>query len=129
LEGSDWEGKTSFLSFTFETPPPLCLFNTYEMLKKGPSPTTLAGPILSEVPYPGVLVAKAYSPNSKDLDLVFYPSAEAGKFKIGVERLEPGVKYSVGEKEMVIADTEGKVKFDVKVDGRTAVLLTPVQSK
>jgi hypothetical protein len=133
LKCEDWKdliGKVRRLSSVyFRNCTSIMLVQYLRNIEKGPSPTTLTGPILPEVPYPGVLVAKAYSPNSRDLDLVFYPSAEAGTFTIGVERLEPGVRYNIGEKETVIANKEGKVKFDVELDRRTAVLLTPVELK
>ncbi|KAF2810915.1 uncharacterized protein BDZ99DRAFT_519591 [Mytilinidion resinicola] len=90
----------------------------------GPSKTTLAGPILSEVPYPGVLVAKARSHTGKDLELVLYPSAAAGDFTLGISRLEPGRKYTYDEKE-VTADSSGNIRISAQVDGRTLVNLTP----
>ena len=80
---------------------------------------------MSEVPYPGVLVAKARSHTSRDLDIVLYPSASAGNFNLVVERLVPGQKYSYSAKE-VSADLDGKVQLDVFVHGRTQVKLVPV---
>lgn len=96
------------------------------LVSKGPSKTTLAGPILNEVPYPGVIVAKARSHTSRDLDLVLYPSAAAGSFTFGVERLEPKKTYDIGGKMKLAADKDGKLKFSIPVEGRTAVLIAPV---
>ncbi|OGE55071.1 hypothetical protein PENARI_c005G07550 [Penicillium arizonense] len=45
------------------------------LIMRGPDETTLKGPILDQVPYPGVLVAKARSNTSHDLHLLLYPSA------------------------------------------------------
>ncbi|KAI8718184.1 Ldi domain-containing protein [Fusarium sp. LHS14.1] len=88
------------------------------MVQKGPSETALSGPILSEVPYPGVLVAKARSHTSKDLELVLYPSADDGVFKLGISRLEPGAQYKCQGK-VVKADEEGNLSFSATVSGRT----------
>ncbi|KAF2490591.1 hypothetical protein BU16DRAFT_518028 [Lophium mytilinum] len=94
------------------------------LVREGPSKTALAGPILSQVPYPGVLVAKARSHTSKDLELVLYPSAAAGDFTLGVSRLEPGRKYTYGKQEAT-ADSSGNIHISVHVEGRTPVTLTP----
>lgn len=93
---------------------------------KGPSKTTLAGPILSEAPYPGVLVAKARSHDSKDLDIVLYPSAESGVFPLGISRLVPGQEYAYGAEKSVIADKNGEIKIEVPVEGRTCVHIVPI---
>lgn len=80
---------------------------------------------MSEVPYPGVLVAKARSHTGRDLNIVLYPSANAGNFSLVVKRLVPGHKYSYSAKELS-ADLDGKVQLDVFVHGRTQVKLVPV---
>ncbi|KAL6364086.1 hypothetical protein LRP88_03519 [Fusarium phalaenopsidis] len=95
------------------------------MVQKGPSETTLNGPILSKVPYPGVLVAKARSHTSKDLELVLYPSADDGVFKLGISRLEPGGQYECQGK-MVTADEEGNLSFSATVSGRTRLHIRSV---
>ncbi|KAF5652788.1 hypothetical protein F25303_2925 [Fusarium sp. NRRL 25303] len=81
----------------------------HRMIQKGPSETTLRGPILSEVPYPGVLIAKARSHTSEDLELVLYPSADAGVFDLGISRLAPGQMYSYLDKT-VKADKGGTMR-------------------
>lgn len=53
----------------------------------GPDPVAMKGPILADVKLPDVIVAKAYSHDSKGLDMVLYPGKEAGVFKLGFERL------------------------------------------
>ena len=85
----------------------------------------MKGPILSEVPYPGVLVAKARSHMSTDLEIVLYPSADPGTFKLGISRLQPGKSYAYGMKTLV-ADGDGNLSLDILVDGRTHVHLKPV---
>lgn len=79
------------------------------------------------MPYPGVLVAKAYSHTSKDLDLVLYPSGSPGRFTLGVERLISNGVYSTAEHSKLVADKGGVLFFDVGVDGRTEIKLVPQQ--
>ncbi|KAF5688645.1 hypothetical protein FDENT_4730 [Fusarium denticulatum] len=96
----------------------------YRMIQKGPSETALKGPILSEVPYPGVLIAKARSHTSKDLELALYPSADVGVFELGISRLAPGQTYSYLDKT-VKADKNGVIRISVLVEGRTHVHISP----
>ncbi|KAI9743694.1 MAG: hypothetical protein M1818_003010 [Claussenomyces sp. TS43310] len=96
------------------------------LITKGPSKTTLAGPILDKVPYPGVLVAKARSHTSEDLDLVLYPSAAEGTFSLGIKALVPGRQYSISGQKTEVADSDGKLTVDVPVKGRTQILISPV---
>ena len=79
---------------------------------------------MADIPYPGVLVAKARSHTSEDLDLVLYPSASPGPFTLGIERLKAGRTYRYGD-EQVVADSEGRVRINVSISGRTEVKLTP----
>ncbi|KAF4473187.1 linalool dehydratase-isomerase precursor [Fusarium agapanthi] len=67
----------------------------HRMIQKGPSETALRGPILSEVAYPVVLIAKARFHTSKDLELVLYPAADAGVFELGISLLTPELETKV----------------------------------
>jgi hypothetical protein len=91
----------------------------------GPEPVALQGPLLASCKFPEVLVAKAYSHDSKGLDLVLYNGKQAGTFTLGLERLTPGGKYSLSTGQSVTADKTGKASVDVKIDGRTQVTLSP----
>ena len=91
----------------------------------GPDPVAMNGPVLADVKFPDVLVAKAYSHDSKGLDMVLYPGKEAGVFKLGFERLTPGGKYQVGNQQ-IVADDNGLGSADIAIQGRTAVVLSPV---
>ncbi|KAL8678760.1 MAG: hypothetical protein Q9186_004911 [Xanthomendoza sp. 1 TL-2023] len=91
----------------------------------GPDPVAMRGPVLADVRFPDVLVAKAYSHDGKGLDMVFYPGKEAGVFKVGFERLVVGKRYEVGG-EMIVADDEGCGSANVRIQGRTAVMLSLV---
>jgi hypothetical protein len=82
---------------------------------------------LDSVPYPGVIVAKARSQTSKDLEMVLYPSADDGTFELGVARLQPGKEY-VWDGGRFVANTEGKAVLQVIVEGRTSVVIFPYQS-
>jgi hypothetical protein len=95
------------------------------LISEGPSKATLSGPILDSVPYPGVLVAKARSHTSKDLELVLYPSARSGTFELGLKRLQPGVVYGFNQ-ETFAADDKGEALIKVYVDGRTALRVAPL---
>lgn len=91
-----------------------------------PDPVAMRGPILADAEFPEVLVAKAYSHDSKALDTVLYQGKQAGVCKLGFERLTPGGKYKVG-KDQTIADQYGYGSADVAIDGRTQALLLPAQ--
>jgi hypothetical protein len=96
------------------------------MIAKGPPQNVLEGPILEEVPFPDVLVAKAWSHDGQGMELVLYPGKEAGNFQLGFTRLKPGDKYSldgVNGKVSAEASKDGKASFEVQVNGRTALNL------
>ncbi|KIW09925.1 hypothetical protein PV08_11701 [Exophiala spinifera] len=95
-----------------------------QMITQGPPENVKQGPILAEAPFPDVLVAKAYSRDGYGLDLVLYPGKDAGFFQLGFERLQPGKAYELAGKS-VIASKGGKAVFEVRVEGRTALSLTP----
>ncbi|KAF4477934.1 Linalool dehydratase/isomerase [Colletotrichum fructicola Nara gc5] len=73
-----------------------------------------------------VLVAKAYSNDGKQLDLVLYNGAEPGTFELGFERLVPGKEYSLSTGGSVKANNKGKATVKVSVKGRTQIILKPV---
>jgi hypothetical protein len=91
--------------------------------REGPAEAALTGPLLSDAPFPEVLVAKAYSRDSKQLDLVLYNGQKPGKFRLGFERLVPEKRYSIGSDTSIVADRDGKGFVDLEIHGRTQVLL------
>lgn len=91
----------------------------------GPAETALQGPILEECPFPDVLVAKAYSDDGKQLELVLYNGREPGVFQLGFERLIPAQAYSLSTGDSVTADKKGKAGLKVRIDGRTRILMKP----
>jgi hypothetical protein len=95
---------------------------------KGPPKSALAGPILAGASYPDVLVAKAFS-RGKDLELVLYNGKAAGPQNLALERLQPGATYRVAgaEASTIVADGQGRATLSVRLDGRTAVRIDPVE--
>jgi hypothetical protein len=94
------------------------------MISKGPPENVLKGPILDEVAFPDVLVAKAYSHDGESLDLVLYPGKDAGKFKLGFKRLRPNESYAVrGTDATIQADEDGKATFEAELKDRTVLKL------
>ena len=91
-------------------------------MTKGPSEEVKRGPILTDITFPNVLVAKAYSHDGVGMDLVLYPGAEAGDFNVGFERLQPGAKYTLGGKD-IVASKSGEASVQIRVDGRTQLTL------
>ena len=94
---------------------------------EGPSEATLAGPRLTGVRYPDVLVARAYSDGS-NLELVLHPGAQSPEQALAVERLQPARRYAVrGAREReIVADAAGRANCTVTLNGRTEVTIAPV---
>jgi hypothetical protein len=95
---------------------------------KGPPKSALAGPILAGASYPDVLVAKAFS-RGRDLELVLYNGKSAGPQNLTIERLSAGATYRVSgaEASTVTADAQGRAALSVRLNGRTAVRIDPVE--
>jgi hypothetical protein len=93
-----------------------------KMIQKGPPEQVFQGPILDSVPFPEVLVAKAYSQDGESVDLVFYNGKAAGTFSLGFKNLKVGRKYKLG-KLTATADHAGCASFQTAIDGRTAMKL------
>jgi hypothetical protein len=94
------------------------------MVSQGPPENVRTGPLLDEAPFPEVLVAKAYSHDGQSVELVLHNGKEAGTFRLGFTRLRPGQTYSLGG-QSVTAGEDGSARFDVAVNGRTALVLVP----
>ncbi|KAF2109643.1 hypothetical protein BDV96DRAFT_231304 [Lophiotrema nucula] len=92
------------------------------MITQGPPEHVKNGPILDDVSYPDVLVAKCYSHDGKGLEIVLYPGREAGRFKLGFSKLRAGAEYELGGQKKV-AGKDGTASWEVDVDGRTALEL------
>lgn len=97
------------------------------LVHRGPPPETFRGPLLADVAYPDVQVARAWS-NGEDLSLVMYPGSSVARQTIGFERLRPGATYQLrGQGETPLtADGAGRASATVDLAGRTEFHLVPV---
>lgn len=93
---------------------------------EGPPEPTLSGPYLTDVRYPDVLVARAWS-DGTNLDLVLHPGRTPARHRIAIRNLQPQRRYQVqGALEpAVVANADGSAWLSVDVAGRTAVTLEP----
>ncbi|MBV9510578.1 MAG: hypothetical protein JO303_09895 [Caulobacteraceae bacterium] len=87
-----------------------------------PSSGVKTGPLLTEAPYPDVLVARAVS-DGRDLELVLYASVDGSSQEIGLSRLQPGAAYGVdGRPDLDFkADDRGEARLRLALKGRTAL--------
>lgn len=99
----------------------LCRFRdwTYTVTVGAPKQCKV-GPLLSGYDFQNVLVAKAYSHDGTDLDLVLYNGRNPGTFSLKVTQLVAGASYT-SEAGDLEADATGTAIFPVHLDGRTAV--------
>lgn len=92
----------------------------------GPAASTLTGPVLADVRYPDVLVAKAFS-DGEGLELVLHPGAGEARQALRLARLRPGQAYGISgaEETHILADSQGAATLTVRLDGRTEIRVTP----
>lgn len=87
-----------------------------------------SGPLLDDVEYPQVLVARAVS-DGRALEAVLYPGDRQGRQSLGLSQLRPGSLYrcegSVAAE--VLADAAGTARVMVDLDGRTEFRLCPIE--
>lgn len=99
----------------------LCGYQDWtNMITVGPAKTAIEGPILTDIKFPEVLVAKAFSHDGKGLELVLYNGLKSGVFTLGLDKLMPGMKYVAGGSTFE-ADGKGQAEIEVAIDGRTVV--------
>lgn len=96
------------------------------MMSKGVPEICFQGPLLASVPFPQVLVGKAWSHDGSGLELVLHNGAEPGDFTLDFERLKPGAQYKLNTGDTFQADNKGTAKASVKIDGRTVVIVERV---
>lgn len=87
----------------------------------------LSGPRLAEAAYPDVLVARAVT-DGRALDLVLYPGDGGVRATLVVDQLRPHRRYAaLGTLDATVeADSNGRARIDLDVEGRTVVRLEPV---
>lgn len=96
-----------------------------KMLTEGPPMHCFRAPILDKVPFPDVLVAKAYSHDGKSVELVLYNGKQPGTFDLGFKNMEVGKRYRLG-KNAVQVNVNGEASFSIYVNGRTQIILEPI---
>jgi hypothetical protein len=92
-----------------------------------PPPEHRAGPLLSEVAYPALIVARAIAREGA-LHAVLYPGAGAVRSRIGIGGLRPGRFYRAPgtQTPSFRADEHGAAAIDVAVESRTELSVIPV---
>lgn len=92
-----------------------------DLILRGPDATAFTGPLLTECPFPQVLVARAVS-DGEDLDLVLYNGEDSGEQEITVEQLEKNTTYrDECSGHVFTSDEEGKAVLRIMLSGRTPV--------
>jgi hypothetical protein len=86
------------------------------------------GPVIGDVPYPDVLVARAVHADGM-LDAVLYPGERPGRFQFSVRGLAPDGNYICDgtEQPRIRADREGTAMLDVVLTGRTGIRIRPAE--
>ncbi|MCY4566072.1 MAG: hypothetical protein OXE40_16505 [Gammaproteobacteria bacterium] len=101
----------------------------YDLANKGGDERWLHGPLLTDATYPKVQVAKAVS-DGTHLELVLYPENEPDAQEIELSQLEADRQYRVTgssrNEQVLSADTEGKARLSIHLDGRTALRIERV---
>jgi hypothetical protein len=99
----------------------------HDLVAEGLPAAWREGPLLENVEYPDVLVAKAVSDGAA-LDLTLLPGRDPGRHTLGLSQLRPGTRYRCeGTVEPAVgADAEGRTTVTVELAGRRAVRVQPV---
>jgi hypothetical protein len=97
-----------------------------DLLRFGTPPAWKTGPVLADVAYPDVLVAKAVSDGS-GLELVVRPGNGPVRTTLRIERLQPGREYAVSgaSAARVVASATGTADVEVDLGDRLEVSLRP----
>ena len=100
--------------------------SSYDLISRGNLPEWDRGPVLQEVPYPHVLVARAVT-DGESLSAVLRPGGRGGRYPVSVGRLIPGRDYRVrgAVPESVRASPEGIAHFDVIIEDRVELEVSP----
>ncbi|MGO1594283.1 MAG: hypothetical protein ACTHW1_08380, partial [Ancrocorticia sp.] len=101
----------------------------FDLINRGNPAEWNQGPLLAEVPYPDVLVARAVT-DGQALDVVLRPGGEGGRFTVSLSRLQPGRSYRVlGAVDRIVeADANGCADVTVDLDDRLELRAEPTTS-
>ncbi|WP_299693978.1 hypothetical protein [Hydrocarboniphaga sp.] len=86
------------------------------------------GPLLSDVPYPAVMVTRAVSDGAA-LDFELLPTRAGARHQLGFSRLRANGRYRLAGAEgepALTADPGGEASADVRLDRRTQMRLLPL---
>lgn len=101
----------------------------HDLVNTGSDERWVNGPLLTDVIYPKVQVAKAVS-DGINLDLVLYPENKPDVQDIEISQLLAEQKYSLSGSSKnafnFFADAEGKAKLSIHLDGRTELTITKI---
>ncbi|MET0887642.1 MAG: hypothetical protein ABWX92_14470, partial [Mycetocola sp.] len=97
-----------------------------DLVERGLPEAWASGPILKEVPFDDVMVARAET-DGQVLDLVLYPVDDVTETSLVLARLTPGRSYEVSGDltTSVVSDDEGEAVVSVRLTGRTAIHIRP----
>ena len=98
----------------------------YDLINRGNPAAWNEGPLLAEVPYPDVLVARAVT-DGQALDVVLQPGGAGGRFTVSLSRLRPSRSYRVfGAVERdVHAKADGTAELTLDISGRHELRVEP----
>ncbi len=95
----------------------------------GVSAAERAGPMLTDAPYPDVMVCHARNDGAA-LRLVLAPGSAAAVGKtvgLSLDQLRPGQTYRVNDSHTVVADGQGRARLDHRIEqARTRLSIAPV---
>lgn len=97
-----------------------------DTIHRGPAKEVFTGPILDEMSYPAVLVARTDT-DGHDLRLVLYPGQEPGPTSVEIRRLRPNAAYTLtgALESRITAGPDGSASVPVVLDGRTTLQIAP----
>ncbi|MCA2244770.1 hypothetical protein JF781_20640 [Mycobacterium sp. WUMAC-067] len=98
----------------------------HDLATLGSDPSNRTGPVLRNVHYPDVLVARAFGDGAA-LDTVLYPGRDAGRHHLELAQLRPGARYRcVGAlTDVITANQDGTATIAITVEGRTPLTVVP----
>lgn len=129
INGVTHRAKASVWAHAVEFLAKSCSKNSFQHLIEG-TQQAMQHPIISQVPYPQVLVAHAsYAQNT--LKAVFYHGTCEGEYEISLAHLTPHQTYLCTgyAKQTFIADVHGNAKINLNISGRTEIAIFACKKK
>lgn len=129
IDGVTHRAKASIWAHAVEFLARSCTKNSFQQLIEN-SQQAMQHPIVSQVPYPQVLVAHASYKQGK-LNAVFYHGTCAGVYTISLANLTPHQRYQCAgfAKETFMADAHGNATIHLNINGRTKISVYASKNK